>query len=189
MRRTFTALAMMAALLPPLAGAAAESEGGDDSASAQAQEEPAASDEGQAAEDASASDESAGDEAASSDEGAAADEGEAEEEPEEKGVCPESDPICAYLRNSGGRFLTGLNGIVTAPADPVGAALAPPKAFDKASPPFLRRTLGFGSGFLLMLYRTFQGCVDVAFAVVPGLPVVSPVPRYKVIPGFTHEDE
>jgi len=31
--------------------------------------------------------------------------------------------------------------------------------------------------------------VDLGLAPVPALPVVSPVPRYKLIPGFEHEDE
>jgi len=31
--------------------------------------------------------------------------------------------------------------------------------------------------------------VDVGFSPIPWLPVVSPVPRYKLIPGFEHEDE
>ena len=68
------------------------------------------------------------------------------------------------------------------------AAANPPKAFDKATNNYERRTLGFGSGLLLMLYRAFTGTLDLALAPGP-LPVLSPVPRYKLIPGFEHEDE
>jgi len=92
-----------------------------------------------------------------------------------------------YLESARTRVLTGLNGIATGPADPVMATLDTPKALEKAG--YVRRPLGFASGFLLMLYRTFSGAVDVGFSPIPWLPVVSPVPRYKLIPGFEHEDE
>lgn len=156
MRRTATALALLAALLYPLGGTAAEPE-----AAAEAEEPAAAA------------------EPAESEEAAA----EGSEEQEEE----ESNAFVDYALGVKTSALTGLNGIVTAPADPVAATIDPPKAFDKGG--YVRRPLGFGSGFIQMLYRTFQGCVDLGLAVVPGIPVVSPVPRYKLIPGFDHEDE
>jgi hypothetical protein len=91
-----------------------------------------------------------------------------------------------YLMSVGERFLTGLNGIVTAPADPPMAAIDPPKALEKAG--YARYPLGFASGILLMGYRTLTGAVDFALCLVPKMPVLSPVPRYQVIPGFEHED-
>jgi hypothetical protein len=39
-----------------------------------------------------------------------------------------------------------------------------------------------------MCYRTFSGALDFTLALFPKLPVLSPVPRYQVIPGFEHED-
>ncbi len=113
--------------------------------------------------------------------GVAEAEGEEAEEDEEPGFWAE------YLESARTRVLTGLNGIATAPADPVMAAVDTPKALAKAG--YVRRPLGFASGFLLMLYRTFSGTVDVGLSPIPWLPVVSPVPRYKLIPGFEHEDE
>jgi hypothetical protein len=159
MRRTSTALALLAALLVPLAGMAAE--------------------EAEVGEEAEAAEPAKTEEPAESEAAAA----EASEEPEEE----ESNAFVDYALGVKTSALTGLNGIVTAPADPVAATINPPKAFDKGG--YVRRPLGFGSGFLQMLYRTFQGCVDLGLAVVPGIPVVSPVPRYKLIPGFDHEDE
>ena len=85
------------------------------------------------------------------------------------------------------RVLTGANGLVTSPADPPMATVDPPSALEKAGA--LRRPLGFASGILLMGYRAFMGVVDFSLALVPEMPVVSPVPRYKLIPGFEHEDE
>jgi hypothetical protein len=118
-------------------------------------------------------------------EAAGAEEGGEAEEPEEA----EEEPsyLDEYAESVRTRVLTGLNGLVTAPADPVMATVEPPKAFAKAG--YLRRPLGFASGVLLMLYRAFSGAVDLGFAPMPELPVVSPVPRYKAIPGFEHEDE
>ena len=121
--------------------------------------------------------------------------GEAEEaEPEaEKSAAaePEEDegePTAwdEYLTSVSERFLTGLNGLLTAPADPPMATVEPPKALEKAG--YVRRPLGFASGILLMGYRTLTGAVDFGLALVPKMPVVSPVPRYQVIPGFEHED-
>ena len=66
------------------------------------------------------------------------------------------------------------------------ATVDPPKAFAKAG--YERRPLGFFSGILLMAYRSFTGALDLVLAPGP-IPVISPVPRYKVIPGFEHEDE
>jgi len=107
----------------------------------------------------------------------------------EGGEGEEEEPglLLTYLLSVKTRMLTGLNGIATAPADPVMATVNTPKAFAKAG--YVRRPLGFASGCVLMAYRTFSGAVDLGFSAIPGIPVVSPVPRYKLIPGFEHEDE
>jgi hypothetical protein len=144
MRRTATALALLAALLFPIASHA---------------DEPAGAEEAEEAESA----------------------GEAPSEEEEPSAWSE------YLGDTRTRALTGLNGILTWPADPVMAAAKPPEALEDAG--YAQRPLGFGSGILLMLYRSFTGAVDLLLAPIPGFPVVSPVPRYKLIPGFEHEDE
>src|SRR5262245_18971182 len=137
-------------------------------ASADEGEEPAA--------EASESEEPAAEESAEASEG--------ESEEEDEGGFGAS--LLEYAGNTKTQFLTGLNGRVTGPADPVMATVEPPKAFAKAT--FERRPLGFFSGVLLMAYRSFTGAVDLVLAWGP-LPVVSPVPRYKLIPGFEHEDE
>ncbi len=121
---------------------------------------------------------SGGGETAAEEEEAAEPEAEEDEEP---------GYLAAYAESVRTRVLTGINGLVTAPADPVMATVGPPQAFAKAG--YLRRPLGFASGCLLMLYRAFSAAVDLGFAPLPEFPVVSPVPRYKLIPGFQHEDE
>ena len=163
MRRWAIALALGAALVFPITSLADEV--ADDEGSGEASSEAATADEGGAVE-------------AEPEEEAAA----KQEEDEEEATAWDE-----YKASVGERFLTGLNGLVTAPADPPMATVEPPKALDKAG--YVRRPLGFASGILLMGYRTLTGAVDFGLAFVPKLPVVSPVPRYKVIPGFEHEDE
>lgn len=197
MRRTTTALALLAVLLYPLSGAAEEAAPGGEVGTAQAGDaaagggaeapaeaeganEPEAAREGPTASEAAEVAEEA--DAAEAVEAEAAEEEEAEQEEEE-----EPNAFVEYARGVGTSALTGINGIVTAPADPVAAAIAPPKALAKAG--HARFPLGFCAGLLQMLYRTLQGSVDLGLAVVPGMPIVSPVPRYKLVPGFTHEDE
>jgi hypothetical protein len=120
--------------------------------------------------------------------GEEAEEAEPEEEAQADEEEDEEEPTVwdEYLASVGERFLTGGNGLVTAPADPPMAAVGPPKALDKAG--YARRPLGFASGILLMGYRVLTGAVDFALCLVPKMPVLSPVPRYQLIPGFEHED-
>jgi hypothetical protein len=169
MRRWAIALALVALLAFPIASLAddlPEDEGG-----AAAGVEPGAKEAG--GEDAEEGEDSEPEEQAE-----VADEEVDEEEP---------TALDDYLASVGKRFLTGLNGLVTGPADPPMATLEPPKALDKAG--YARRPLGFASGILLMGYRTLTGAVDFALFLVPKMPVLSPVPRYKLIPGFEHDDE
>jgi hypothetical protein len=164
MRRRVIALALAAALAFPIASLADDVT--EDAGDAAAAVEPEAS------------------EAATPDPEQAEPEEEASAEEEED----EEEPTAwdEYLASVGERFLTGLNGIVTAPADPPMAAVEPPEALEKAG--YARHPLGFASGVLLMCYRTFSGALDFTLALFPKLPVLSPVPRYQVIPGFEHED-
>jgi len=161
-----------------------------EASSGAAAEEPeeASGGEGEAAGEEGA-EESASDEKEAAPEEASADaaegEGESgEDEEEDEGGFGAS--MLDYANNTRTQFLTGLNGLLTWPADPVMATVNPPKAFDKAG--YERRPLGFASGILLMVYRTFTGTLDLALAPGP-IPVMSPVPRYKLVPGFVHQDE
>ena len=64
-----------------------------------------------------------------------------------------------------------MNGLFTAPADLV-----------EARPVVL-------AGLVQMPYRMFMGACDLALSLVPGLPVLGPVPRHKLLPWFEHPDE
>jgi hypothetical protein len=50
------------------------------------------------------------------------------------------------------------------------------------------RIVGFPAGLMQGLYRAVMGTCDVVLAVVPAMPMLSPLPRYKLLP-FEHEDE
>ena len=189
MRRWALTVALLVAVWFPVPSPAEEGgDSGDSKAAAAADDEAAAAEDAPeaSAPDAEASEEApeaSGDEAAAPEE-ASSDAGQASggDDEEESSFAP----VLEYVNNAWAQFLTGLNGILTAPADPVMAAVHPPKALDKGG--YARRPLGFASGVLLMAYRTVTGTLDLPMAFLP-VPVLSPVPRYKLIPGFEHEDE
>jgi len=214
MRRSTLAVGLLLAVLLPIPSPAEDAAKASDEASAAA---PADADETKAAEEAKPSDAEVPSETAEEPEEASGGEGEAageegaeESASDEKEAAPEEASADAaegegesgedeeedeggfgasmldYANNTRTQFLTGLNGLLTWPADPVMATVNPPKAFDKAG--YERRPLGFASGILLMVYRTFTGTLDLALAPGP-IPVMSPVPRYKLVPGFVHQDE
>jgi hypothetical protein len=84
-------------------------------------------------------------------------------------------------------FLGGLNGVVTAPADPVMLAIQPNDEM-RAIPGGIvtGHILGFFAGTVQGVYRTLTGTLDVAFAPLAFFPMFSPEPRYKLIPGWEH---
>ena len=88
------------------------------------------------------------------------------------------------------RALAGLNGLITWPADPVMMVVHVSEAFEEAPlAPVTGRLLGLGGGLLLGVFRLTMGVLDIVFQPIPYMPMLSPVPRYKVIPGFVHDDE
>lgn len=96
----------------------------------------------------------------------------AEEEDEEPGAFAE------YLVGAGHTILIGLNGVLTSPADPV-------LATREMEP----HALGLAAGLGQMPYRAVMGVLDVALAPVPGFPMLSPLPRFKIFPWALHADE
>ena len=91
---------------------------------------------------------------------------------------------------SGNRALAGLNGLITWPADPVMMVVHVSEAFeDVPLAAVTGRFLGLGGGLLLGVHRLTMGVLDIVFQPVPYMPMLSPVPRYKAIPWFEHDDE
>ncbi len=107
----------------------------------------------------------------------------AEDEDEEPSMFVE------YLRGVGITYAAGSNGILTFPADPVGFAIEGDEVFeDLPRAAVTGRIVGVGAGFAQGLYRVVMGACDLVLAPVPGVPMLSPVPRSKLWP-FEHEDE
>jgi hypothetical protein len=80
-------------------------------------------------------------------------------------------------------FLTGVNGVLTAPADPVSHVLQPLEDFAEVPGyPVTGRVLGIVSGTLLAAYRTAAGLLDVAFTPLWVVPTLSPDARFEIIP-------
>jgi hypothetical protein len=87
------------------------------------------------------------------------------------------------------RFLIGLNSLITFPADPVMSTVEPAEEFDDL--PLASATkypVGFLQGTLLMAFRASTGLLDVAFAPLTPMTMLSPEPRYMVFPNAEHDE-
>lgn len=95
-----------------------------------------------------------------------------------------------WARDTGNRASVGLNGLLTAPADPVMFTIEGDEVFeDLWQPQVTGRFFGFFAGVFQMPYRMLTGSFDLAFSWVPYLYMVSPVPRFKLLPWALHDDE
>jgi hypothetical protein len=93
----------------------------------------------------------------------------------------EDEPL--ELPTAVNNILAGLNGILTAPADPVMAAVQPLDEFvDELQSD--AHVIGLLQGTLLMPYRLVMGTLDIAFAPFWVFPTLSPPARYEIIPGY-----
>jgi hypothetical protein len=117
----------------------------------------------------------------------------AEEEPEpddEEESGYELKPIDVWAIDLFNRVSLGLNGVLTAPADPVMFAVEGDEVFEEFwMPQVTGRVAGFFAGLCQMPYRAMMGAFDAAFAWAPYLQPVSPVPRFKILFWAEHPDE
>lgn len=97
----------------------------------------------------------------------------------------EPTAIEQYFIRAGNNAAAGLNGLVTFPADPVMLTVEGDEVFGS---PVSGRVLGFGAGIMQGIYRAVMGVSDIALAIVPTMPMLSPVPRFKLLP-FEHPEE
>jgi hypothetical protein len=94
-----------------------------------------------------------------------------------------------YLRGVGTTYAAGSNGILTFPADPVAFTTEGDEVFSELPASSLTGGLvGFPAGLFQGLYRATMGVCDLVLAPFPGVPMLSPVPRYRLWP-FEHDDE
>jgi hypothetical protein len=111
-------------------------------------------------------------------------------EPEAEAGGYELKPIDIWAIDLFNRASLGLNGVLTAPADPVMFSLEGDEVFkDLWMPAVTGRVMGFFAGLCQMPYRVMMGAFDAAFAWAPYLAPVSPVPRFKLLVWAEHPDE
>ncbi|MDJ0850129.1 MAG: hypothetical protein QNK04_17290 [Myxococcota bacterium] len=100
----------------------------------------------------------------------------------------EPSAFVLFLQERGNNAAIGLNGIITFPADPVMFAIEGPDVLDGWwAPP--AHAVGFVAGLLQGTYRVVMGAIDIPFALIPKMPMLSPVPRFKALPFVLHDDE
>jgi hypothetical protein len=94
-----------------------------------------------------------------------------------------------YLLGVAHTCAAGFNGIVTGFADPGAFAIEGDEVFSELHAASVTgRIWGAAAGLLQGLYRQGMGFSDLVVAPIPGVPVLSPVPRYKMW-SFEHPDE
>jgi hypothetical protein len=80
------------------------------------------------------------------------------------------------------RALLGLNGIITAPADPVRHVVYPLEDYVEVPGfPVSGHVLGLFSGTLLAAYRVAGGALDLAFSPLGVFPAIGPEPHYELL--------
>jgi hypothetical protein len=123
---------------------------------------------------------------AQDEEEAAADES-AAEATDEAGEEGEPGFLASYGNDVKTKFLGGTNGVITSFADPVALAVNPTDDM-KAMPGGVVTgpVTGFFGGLLLGTYRLASGALDQVLAPFYIFPMLSPEPRYKLIPGWEH---
>ena len=103
---------------------------------------------------------------------------------------PEPEPEPLELPTALNNVLAGINGLLTAPADPLMSFVDPPSEFGRIwGAPETPHFLGFFQGVVVMPYRIVMGALDIAFAPFWVFPTLSPEARYEIIPGYEIEFE
>ena len=76
----------------------------------------------------------------------------------------QENAFVVWAKDGGNRMTVGLNGILTAPADPVMFAIEGDEVFESLpAPEYTGRAVGFCAGVFQMPYRMGMGTFDVAF--------------------------
>jgi hypothetical protein len=101
----------------------------------------------------------------------------------------EEDALAEYGKKVGNRYLMGVNSLVTAPADPVMSTVKPAEEFNQLPGAVATKyPVGFFAGTMLSVYRFGMGAMDILFAPLTPMKMLSPEPRYMIFPDVTHEE-
>lgn len=94
-----------------------------------------------------------------------------------------------YWSSVGNRYLIGINSIATFMADPVMSTVEPASEFDGLPLSVVTKyPVGFVQGTLLMAHRASTGVLDLAFAPITPMKMLSPEPRYLIFENAEHEE-
>jgi hypothetical protein len=90
-----------------------------------------------------------------------------------------------WSKATGNRYMVGTNSLITFPADPVMDTVKPREEFEELpladfGPKYVA---GLGTGVMLGIYRASTGVFDVVFAPLTPMKMLSPEPRYTLLPG------
>lgn len=102
----------------------------------------------------------------------------------------EPGEFAQYASRVQNRFLMGVNSLITWPADPVMGAVDPREEFDELPVAVVsKRIVGLLQGTLLGAYRAGTGALDVVFAPITPMRMLSAEPRYQLFEseGVEHE--
>ncbi len=102
---------------------------------------------------------------------------------------PAAADFAEYAGNVTAKAKTGLNGLVTFPADLVMATAAPREEFEEMPGGVaLRFPLGLVQGTLLGAWRAVSGVWDLSFCWFTSMELVSPEPRFDLFAGGDGEE-
>lgn len=95
------------------------------------------------------------------------------------------DGTVEWSKAVGNRYMVGANSLITFPADPVMDTVKPREEFEELpladfGPKYVA---GLGTGVMLGIYRAGTGAFDVLWAPITPMKMLSPEPRYTLLPG------
>jgi hypothetical protein len=100
----------------------------------------------------------------------------------------EPGALAEYGSTVANRALMGVTSLVTSPADPVMAVVEPREEFERLPVAVVTsRVVGLVQGTLLGAYRLGMGTLDLLFAPLTPMRMLSPEPRYQLFEGVEHE--
>ena len=101
----------------------------------------------------------------------------------------EEDEGGEYWSAVGNRYLIGINSLATFLADPVMSTVEPREEFDELPlAPVTKYPVGLVQGTMLMAHRAYTGVLDIAFAPLTPMRMLSPEPRYLLFENAEHEE-
>jgi hypothetical protein len=93
----------------------------------------------------------------------------------------ESEGWAGYGETVGNRYLMGVTSVATFLGDPPMEVVFPQKEWDDLPLAFVsKRVVGLGQGLLLSAYRAGMGTLDLVFAPLTPMKMLSPEPRWNL---------